>query len=381
MELYDPALTVAFFYPAGDEGSDLLRQAVQSPPPGKKSRLRRRRFGTDGAGIVQVALEREGHWEASTWRELAGEMERWLGMAWDNPPGRPWGSTRIYLAGSVTGLYEEQQLLQEALALPGQPSRPMTPLPTGRIWLVVPPAMTAEGNPAATYAWLHSPREGSRQEVETLWWGEKAPLLRLELYLHRALHLLRQYGPKERADFWATLEEVEAGASSPAEESLLRQACRSALRKTASLNRRHNLLRSSTYLYRQMVSELCQDKGSLLAWYEKRLEEALTQWGYDLERADRSIALAQTALALQSEPPAGPPTPAQPAPATSPTSEGTPAAPRRPILPWPAYPVAAAIIALCLVDENYLVIAARAAFLLVLSLALWAYPRLHRSAR
>ncbi|MGB9722860.1 MAG: hypothetical protein ACP5OO_01790 [Chloroflexia bacterium] len=379
MALYDPALTVAYFYPAGDEGGELLWQILQNPPPGKKSHPRRRRVGTDGATIVQAILERDGQHESSTWPELAGEMERWLGTAWDNPPGRPWGSSRIYLAGSVTGLYEEQQLLREALPLSEMTSRPVATLPTGRLWLVLPPAMTAEGNSAATYAWLHSPREGSRQEVEALWWGEKAPLLRVELYLHRALHVLRQYGPRERADFWRALEEVEAGlSSSPAEENALRRACRTAVRKTAFLNHRHNLLRSGTYLYRQMAFELCPYEGSLFSWYESRLNEALTQWGYDLERADRSIALARTALLVQSGQPAQPPTPTEAVPPAPSVPPGVPPAPARPRPFWPAHLVAAAVIALCLVDENYWVIAARAAALLVLSLAFWTYARFHR---
>lgn len=380
MELYDPALSVAYFYPAGDEGIELLWQAVQSPPLGKRSHPRRRRFGIDGAGIVQVALERDGQWASSAWMELGGEMERWLGTAWDNPPGRPWGSSRIYLGGSVTGLHEEPQLLREALALPEMPSRPMAVLPTGRLWLGIPPAMTAEGNSAATYAWFHSPREGSRQEVEALWWGEKAALLRAELYLHRALSVLRQYGPRERADFWASLEEVEAGLSS-VEEDALRRACQTAVRKAALLNRRHNLLRSSTYLYRQMVLELCKYEQDLFIWYGKRLDEALTQWGYDLERADRSIALARTSLLAQAERLAGlrPTTEAATAPPASPLPpDKPPTITRQPAFPWPAYLAVAAIIALCLVDENYLVIAARAAFLLALSLALWAYTRLRR---
>ncbi len=378
MELYDPALSVAYFYAAGDEGSELLWQVVQTPPPGKRSHPRRRRFGTDGAGIVQVILEREGRWDPSAWPELAEEMERWLGMAWDNPPGRPWGSSRIYLAGSVTGLHEEPQLLREALVLPEMSSLPMATLPTGRLWMAIPPAMTAEGNSAATYAWFHSPREGSRQEVEALWWGERAPLLRAELYLHRALHILRQYGPRERADFWASLEEVEAALSSPAEEEALHRACRTAVRKAALLNRRHNLLRSGTYLYRQIVIDLCQYENRLFSWYGKRLDEALTQWGYDLERADRSIALARTALLAQAERPAGLSSPVEPATATPPPPEQPPAATRQPALPWPVYLAVAAIIALCLVDENYLVIAARTAFLLVLGLALWVYTRLRR---
>ena len=377
MELYDPALSVAYFYPAGDEGVELLWQLVQSPPPGRKSHPRRRKFGTDGAGIVQVSLERDGQWDASAWPELAGEMERWLGAAWDNPPGRPWGSSRIYLAGSVTGLHEEPQLLHEALDLPEMPSRPMAVLPTGRLWLGIPPAMTAEGNSAAVYAWLHSPREGSRQEAEALWWGEKAALLRVELYLHRALYILRQYGPKERADFWASLEEVETLST---EESALRRACRTAARKAALLNRRHNLLRSSTYLYRQIVSELCQYEQGLFVWYGKRLDEALTQWGYDLERADRSIALARTVLLTQAERPASLPVAetATALPASPPPPDKSLTALRQPALPWPAYLGIAAVVALCLVDENYLVIAARAAFLLVLSLALWAYTHLRR---
>ncbi len=379
MELYDPALSVAYFYPAGDEGIELLWQLVQTPPPGKKSHPRRRRFGTDGAGIVQVSLERDGQWDTSAWLELAGEMERWLGTAWDNPPGRPWGSSRIYLAGSVTGLHEEPQLLREALALPEMLSRPMAALPTGRLWLGIPPAMTAEGNSAAVYVWLHSPREGSRQEAEALWWGEKAALLRVELYLHRALYILRQYGPKERADFWASLEEVEAGLS-PTGENSLRRICQTAARKAALLNRRHNLLRSSTYLYRQIASELCQYEQGLFIWYGKRLDEALTQWGYDLERADRSIALARTVLLAQAERPAGLPTTetATALPAPLPLLDKPPMAARQPALPWPAYLGLAAIVALCLVDENYLVIAARAVFLLVLSLALWVYSRLHK---
>ncbi len=379
MELYDPALSVAYFYAAGDEGVELLWQVVQPLPPGKRSHPRRRRFGTDGAGIVQVTLEREGRWGISAWQELAEEMERWLGTAWDNPPGRPWGSSRIYLAGSVTGLHEEPQLLREALALSEMPSRPMAPLPTGRLWLGIPPAMTAEGNSAATYVWLHSPREGSRQEAEALWWGEKALLLRVELYLHRALHILRQYGPRERTDFWAYLEEVETGLSM--EENALRRACQTTARRAALLNRRHNLLRSSTYLYRQIAIELCQYEGSLFSWYEKRLNEALTQWGYDLERADRSIALARTVLQVQAERPAGPCPPVEESaalPASPPSTDKPPMATRQPALPWPAYLAIAALVALCLVDENYLIIAARATFLLVLSLALWVYTRFHR---
>ncbi len=367
MDMLNPALMNAYFYPAGDRGSEYLWQAVAQAQSAGQSRVRQQRLIIDGVTVVQVILEREGPWAAAVWQQLAQEMAELLGQL-DPPPGRPWGMSQYYLGALVAGPYEEQNLLRQGLGLPAGPTHPPAPLPAGRLWLISPPLMREGGISVARYAWIHAPSEGARQQVQVLLWGENALLLRAELYLHRSLHSLRLYGRHERAAFWTALEQLEVAATTALEQpgdhrraQNLRLACSKTIRGLSHLNRRHNLLRSSAYLYRQISSKLVTDEGTLFSWYTERLNEAIVQWSYDLERADRALSLAQTAVLAMPSPPA----------TTSPPSG----------LPWPAYLVAGAVIALCLVDASWTIVVARAVVMTVLALVLWGWAVLRERKR
>ncbi len=384
MEVRDPALLTAFFYPAGDPGCERLWHAVQAVRAGDGSTIRRQQQTFEGATVVQLLLERAGTEPARAWQELAQETERGLGAAWAELPGRPWGVSRFYLGAAVARPQDEQQLLHEGLAMPLDAVHPVVALPMGRLWLVQPPAMAGAGRALAAYLWVHSPAGGNRRRIEEFLWGEGAALLRAELYLHRGCHAIRQYGRAGRASLWAALDSLETAAArapgqppdAPAQASL-RGCCRSTLPVLALLSQRQNVLRSSAYLYRQIWAGLCNDEGTLFAWYQERLAEALAQWGYDLERADRALAMAQTALLATAAPP---PAPAAPVPA----AEGPARAEGR-TAPWPFYLLGAAILALCLVDDSWTIVAARAgAALLLTALALlgvWLWRRRGRGGK
>jgi hypothetical protein len=376
VELHDPALVVFFFFPSGDEGSETLWANVSASAPRGRSSARRDRFALDGSTVVQFVLEREGAWEEGTWQDLSQEMTTWLGRFAQSPPGRPWGVSQVFVGAAVTDLYEEQRVLHRQLALPETRTRAATVLPTGRLWLITPPAMT-EGRPlTATYAWIYAPSRELRQQLQGQIWQKGAPFQRAELYLHRALHQLRQYGKGQRASLWTAMEQTETAAAkaliAPTDSRLgdaLRRACGTVVQGLAQLSRHHNLLRSSGHLYRQIGSDLRQEEGGLFPWFEDRLKEALQQWGYDLERADRAITLCQTALLAardQSQPTVAPARiqidPVQ----VPPQVVSVPARPQ-----WPLYLIAAAVLALCLVDDSWLVVLARVGVLLVLSLLAW----------
>ncbi len=373
MELSDPALVVALFFAAGDVGVGRLWQAVMTDPPKGAGTVRRRQVSLDGATVVQVSLERSGEWPATVWQEMAQAMTRWLGPFWESPPGRAWGGSRIYLGAVVAGPHEERALIGAGLAVPAETVRRVVPTPFGRIWLVSPAAVAERSPLVATYAWFHAPVKEVRAEVERWLWNDAPPLLRAELYLHRALAQLRQYRREERATFWAALErleEVTATSLSAGAGHLgsLQAACQVVLQNTARLGRLHTLLSSSAHLYRQIGSELRQEKGGLFSWYEERQREAIVQWGYDLERADRALALARTALAVlslnRSSAPAGAPSRASPLPPER-ASSG------RPFPQWLLSLIAAAVLALCLVEDNWTVVLIRLGVVLAFLLLAW----------
>lgn len=371
MGFYDPALVAAFFFAAGDREGERLWEVVSAAPPDGERGVRRKRISTAGTTIVQVALERTGYEEVGSWSDLSQAMAGWLGRFWDAPPDSFWGMSRIYLGAAVAGPYEEQALLAQGLSLAEEPSRPVVLLPVGRLWLASPPGMVDRGSVVATYAWFYAPTEEVRRRLEELLWDDGASFPRAELYLHRALHQLRQYGREERTAFWATLDRTENAAAlalaRPDARCLgqLREASRVTVRELARLSRRHNLLRSSAYLYRQIGQELRQEGDGLFYWYEQRLQEALVQWGYDLERADRAITLARTAL-LAVPPP-------EPAPEPVP-----PMGKDAPAIPFLHYLVAAAVFAFCLVDDNWMIVLARAGVLSLLAVLSWVWLRRQR---
>jgi hypothetical protein len=377
MDLHDPALVVVFFFAAGDRGAEHLWESVTTTPVGGESQLRHQRTTMDGATVIQVVLERSGVWESVVWQDLMQEMYRWLGRSWESPPGRPWGISRFYLGGAVAGLYEEQLLLSEGLALPEEPARRVTHLPVGRLWLVNPPAVAERGSNVASYAWFYAPAGNIRTQLERLLWQESAPLLRAELYLHRALYQLRQYQREERAAFWVSLEQLESIATScvsrskgAGQEGQLREICRVVTQGMARLSRLHNLLRSSAHLYRQIGTELRQEEGALFSWYEERLREATIQWGYDLDRADRAAELARMAfLAL---------IPLQPSQPEQLQQDEVPARdrPTGSIPPIVFHLFTAAVLALCLVDENWVVVLVRTGVILLVLSAGWGLTRL-----
>jgi hypothetical protein len=379
MEMRDPALLTAFFYPAGDRECEHLWQVVQAARPGDGSSIRRQQVTFDGATVVQMIVERQGVEKAEVWQELAQETGRCLAEVWADLPGRPWGVSQFYLAAAVARPQDEQQLLHEGLALPAETAHPMAVLPVGRLWLVSAPAMAGAGRATAVYTCVHSPAGGTRRRIEELLWGQGARLLRADLYLHRGFYSIRQYGREGRASFWAALDQLEATAAGapdqpvagPAQESL-RRACRNALPGLALLSRRYNVLRSSAYLYRQIWAELCPDEGTLFTWYQERLSEALAQWGYDLGRADRAMAMAQTAL-LATASPSLPPLVSPPG-----QEGGTGRQQGGWATTWPFYVIGAAIIALCLVDDSWMIVAARAGAVFLLALIAWAGLRLFR---
>ncbi|MBN1483501.1 MAG: hypothetical protein JXA37_02160 [Chloroflexia bacterium] len=369
MVFHDPALVVAFFFAAGDRQGSELWEVVQSLPPTEESVPRRKSTSTAGATVVQVELSRRGGWEIQVWQQLSDEMGRWLGTFWDRPPESFWGVSQVYLGAVAAGPYEEQNLLAQALGLSQEAARPVVLLPVGRVWLVSAPAMVERGAVTAAYAWFYAPTEGVRQGVESLLWEDNASFMRAELYLHRALHQLRQYGREERAAFWSALDRLEntalaalAGESGQPHGSL-REASRVAGQGLARLSRRHNLLRSSSYLYGQIGRELRQDGEGFFSWYEERLQEALVQWGYDLERADRAVQLARMAWLSQIEasgreqPPSGRRMAGRPRECWAPV--------------WWMVLLGAAILALCLVDRDWVIVLLRAAVTTVLFLLGW----------
>lgn len=362
MDIHNPALVTALFFAAGDRGGDRVWEIVTAGPAADLTGVRWRRVLVDGATIVQVGLARSGAWPATVWQEMTAQLADWLGWVVEEPPRHLWGGSRLYLGAVVTGLYEERRLVEEGLTVAEESIRRVVQLPVGRLWLVSPPAVSERGALLASYAWFHAPGPEIRRQVDRLLWEENAPFLRSELYLHRALHQLRQYGREERAAFWAALEQLEmvvpavlAHPEDARSRGRLGEATRIVVRGMARLSRLHNLLRSSAHLYRQIGSELCQEGGGLFSWYEERQKEAIVQWGYDLDRADRAIALARTALVALPEPP-----PPRPAPA---------------VPPWFYSLVGAAVLALSLVDRSWIVVAARLGVTLLLLLALWLFSR------
>lgn len=376
MELHDPALVVFFFFSTGDRGSEHLWAHVTASTPKGHLDARRERFTLDGSTVVQAVLERAGSWGEEIWQDLSQTMTRWVGDFVQSPPGRPWGISWVLLGAAVTDLYEEERLLRRQMAMPDIPSRSVTTLPSGRLWLLTPPAMTEGGPLRATYAWIYAPSKETRAQLQDQLWQRGALFQRAELYLHRALHQVRQYGREERAAFWAAMEQTETAAASALIEpanvqrrDVLRRAGGTVVQGLARLSRRHNLLRSSGHLYRRLGSELRQEEGGLFPWFEDRLKEALQQWGYDLERADRAVTLCHTALLVASYP-------GQPA-----RWRGEPGilGGEPDSLRWPLYVIAAAAVALCLVDDSWGIVTARLGVLLVLSL-LWGWWH-HRRRR